>query len=75
MSAIQTRALRKVYPAKDKAPAVVALDALDLEVAEGELFGLLGPNGAGKTTTIGILTTRVRITAGEAIVAGANVVT
>ena len=73
--AIQTRALRKVYPAKEKNPAVVALDALDLDVPEGELFGLLGPNGAGKTTTIGILTTRVRITAGEAIVAGANVAT
>jgi len=36
---------------------------------------MLGPNGAGKTTTIGILTTRVRPTAGEALVAGANVVT
>src|SRR5436305_7166692 len=54
---------------------IVALDALDLTVEEGELFGMLGPNGAGKTTTIGILTTRVRVTAGQAIVAGANVVT
>jgi ABC-2 type transport system ATP-binding protein len=52
---------------------VVALDALDLQVAEGEFFGLLGPNGAGKTTTIGILTTRVRATSGEAFVAGASV--
>jgi ABC-2 type transport system ATP-binding protein len=73
--AIHTRALRKVYPPKDKSPAVVALDALDLDVSDGELFGLLGPNGAGKTTTIGILTTRVRVTAGEAVVAGANVTT
>ena len=40
----------------------------------GEFFGVLGPNGAGKTTTIGILTTRVRLTAGQAIVAGADVV-
>jgi ABC-2 type transport system ATP-binding protein len=53
---------------------IVALDSLDLEVPEGELFGLLGPNGAGKTTTIGILTTRVRATAGQAFVAGADVV-
>ena len=52
---------------------VVALDALDLEIAEGELFGLLGPNGAGKTTTIGILTTRIRATSGTALVAGADV--
>jgi ABC-2 type transport system ATP-binding protein len=53
----------------------VALDALDLEVGEGELFGLLGPNGAGKTTAIGILTTRVVATGGEAFIGGANVAT
>jgi ABC-2 type transport system ATP-binding protein len=42
-------------------------------VRAGEFFGLLGPNGAGKTTTIGILTTRVRPTAGRACVGGADV--
>jgi ABC-2 type transport system ATP-binding protein len=67
--AVVTRSLRNVYGNG----AVAALDALDLTVAEGEFFGMLGPNGAGKTTTIGILTTRVRATAGEAIVAGASV--
>ncbi len=67
--AVITRSLRKVYGNG----AVAALDTLDLAVAEGEFFGMLGPNGAGKTTTIGILTTRVRATGGEAIVAGANV--
>jgi ABC-2 type transport system ATP-binding protein len=76
---IETRALRKVYTVAAKkrgqpGTSVVALDALDLSVGEGELFGLLGPNGAGKTTTIGVLTTRVRPTAGEALVAGHNVV-
>ena len=55
--------------------SVAALDGLDLTVQAGEFFGLLGPNGAGKTTTIGILTTRVRATSGEAFVAGANVAT
>jgi ABC-2 type transport system ATP-binding protein len=55
------------------AGGIVALDGLDLSVREGEFFGLLGPNGAGKTTTIGILTTRVRATSGDALVAGANV--
>jgi ABC-2 type transport system ATP-binding protein len=80
--AIQTTALRKTYkppaagrkaPASAAPPEIVALDGLDLQINQGELFGLLGPNGAGKTTTIGILTTRVRPTAGTAVVAGANV--
>lgn len=62
------RALRASGP-------IVALEGLDLDIAEGEFFGLLGPNGAGKTTTIGILTTRIRATSGSAIVAGANVAT
>jgi ABC-2 type transport system ATP-binding protein len=69
---IRTRVLRKVYPGK--AGGIVALEGLDLDVPAGEFFGLLGPNGAGKTTTIGILTTRVRPTAGEASVGGADVV-
>jgi ABC-2 type transport system ATP-binding protein len=84
-AAIRTRALRKVYPAPKakgkRAPGaapngsgIVALEGLDLDVAAGEFFGLLGPNGAGKTTTIGILTTRVRPSGGEALVEGADVV-
>lgn len=47
---------------------IVALNSLTLDVAPGEIFGLLGPNGAGKSTTVGILTTRVRPTAGSAFV-------
>lgn len=45
---LRLRGLRKAYA------DVVAVDGLDLEVAQGECFGLLGPNGAGKTTTIEI---------------------
>jgi ABC-2 type transport system ATP-binding protein len=52
---------------------VVALDGLDLSVRDGEFFGLLGPNGAGKTTTLGILTTRIHATSGDAFVAGHDV--
>ena len=45
---------------------IVALDGLSLDVPGGELFGLLGPNGAGKSTTVGVLTTRIRPSAGRA---------
>jgi len=45
---------------------IPALDGLSLDVLPGEIFGLLGPNGAGKSTTVGVLTTRVRPTSGQA---------
>src|ERR1700674_4882967 len=45
---------------------ISSLDGLSLEISPGEIFGLLGPNGAGKSTTVGILTTRVRPTSGQA---------
>jgi len=51
-----------------------ALQAVDLHVPEGEIFGLIGPNGAGKTTTIRILTTVEHPTAGEAFIDGVDVV-
>src|SRR5271168_1741208 len=51
---------------KQAKPQIVALDGLTLEIAPGEIFGLLGPNGAGKSTTVGILTTRVKPTGGQA---------
>ncbi|HZD00425.1 MAG TPA: ATP-binding cassette domain-containing protein [Actinomycetes bacterium] len=50
-----------------------AVDGVSFGVRRGEVFGLLGPNGAGKTTTIGVLTTRVRPTAGRALVTGIDV--
>jgi ABC-2 type transport system ATP-binding protein len=71
------RAAGRVASRKSQAAAVagiVALEGLDMEIRAGEIFGLLGPNGAGKTTTVGMLTTRVRPTAGRAFVAGADVV-
>ncbi len=55
---------RKKKPAKKY--EVTALDGVSLEIHPGEIFGLLGPNGAGKSTAVGILTTRIRPTSGEA---------
>ncbi len=69
---IRVAGLRKVYASGGK--EIRAVDGIDLEVGKGEFFGLLGPNGAGKSTTIGMLTTRVVPTAGEAYVAGVDVV-
>src|SRR5947209_15288936 len=67
--AIEVTNLSKRYPGI----ATAALSGISFRVRVGEIFGLLGPNGAGKTTTIGILTTRVRPTSGEALVVGINV--
>ena len=53
---------------------MTAVDGVDLEVAEGEIFSFLGPNGAGKTTTVRMLTTLLRPTGGSATVAGHDVV-
>lgn len=49
---------------------LTAVDRLDLNVEQGEVFGFLGPNGAGKTTTIRMLTALIAPTSGEATVAG-----
>ncbi|HET9543862.1 MAG TPA: ATP-binding cassette domain-containing protein, partial [Acidimicrobiales bacterium] len=53
---------------------VVAVDGVDLQVREGEIYGFLGPNGAGKSTTVRMLTTLLSPTAGSARVAGFDVV-
>jgi ABC-2 type transport system ATP-binding protein len=62
--AVALRQLRKNYD------SVVAVDGIDLEVAQGECFGLLGPNGAGKTTTMEILEGLLEPSGGEVRVFG-----
>ncbi len=51
----------------------LAVDGIDLEVAEGEIYGFLGPNGAGKSTTVLMLTTLLPPTGGSARVAGYDI--
>jgi ABC-2 type transport system ATP-binding protein len=53
---------------KQPKPEIVALDGISLDITPGEIFCLLGPNGAGKSTTVGVLTTRVRPTSGQAFI-------
>ena len=68
MHAITTSGLTKHYG------PIRALDALDISVREGEIFGFLGPNGAGKSTTIRLLLGFLRPTAGEGHVLGLDCV-
>lgn len=62
--AIEARQLTKCFG------PLAAVDALDLEVRRGEIFGYLGPNGAGKTTTIRLCMDFLRPTAGSVAVLG-----
>ncbi len=65
--AVRTVQLRKVFD------ELVAVDALDLEIPRGQVFGLLGPNGSGKTTTIRMLCGLMPPTSGSATVVGFDV--
>jgi ABC-2 type transport system ATP-binding protein len=66
MTAIQVRGLRKSYH------EVAAVDGVDLDIQQGEVFALLGPNGAGKTTTVEILEGHRKRDAGEVSVLGTD---
>lgn len=67
MYAIQTTDLVKRYE------AITAVDKVNLEIPQGELFSLLGVNGAGKTTTIKMLSCLTRPTSGDALVGGYSI--
>ncbi len=64
MALIEVRGLRKTYG------RTVAVDSLDLDVAEGQVVGVLGPNGAGKTTTVECVAGLTRPDGGTVTVAG-----
>ena len=68
MDAIKTIGLTKKY--KD----VVAVEKLNMEIKQGELFALLGVNGAGKTSTIKMLSCLTKPTSGDAFVLGSSIV-
>jgi ABC-2 type transport system ATP-binding protein len=63
--ALELRRLTKRYD-----DGLLALDAVELVVGDGQFFGLLGPNGAGKTTLISAVCNLIRVTAGEALIFG-----
>ena len=73
--AIETVELTKRFPRRRKPrqilrhplhrETITALNGVDLQIKEGELFGILGPNGAGKTTLIKLLCTLILPDAGE----------
>ena len=71
-NAVSVNRLTKIY-ARNSTNSVVALNELNLEVKEGEIFGLLGPNGAGKTTFINILSGTVIKTKGNVNVWGFDI--
>ena len=68
LTAIETNSLTKNFG------TLKAVDSVSLTVEDEEIFGFLGPNGAGKSTTMMILTTLLKPTSGQAIVAGFDVV-
>tara|TARA_Y100000590_G_scaffold291119_1_gene327829 strand:- start:1779 stop:2708 length:930 start_codon:yes stop_codon:yes gene_type:complete len=69
---LSVKNLNKYY-SKNSSNAIKALDDLNLEVKEGEIFGLLGPNGAGKSTFINILAGTVVKTSGAVEIWGFNI--
>ncbi len=66
--AIQIKGLTKIYPPDNR-----AVDALDLNIEEGEIMALLGPNGAGKSTTIRAASTLCGFDEGNVIISGFDV--
>lgn len=69
LNSIETKSLTKSFG------DVIAVNDISFSVEKGEIFGFLGPNGAGKSTTMMILTTLLKPTSGQALIAGFDVMT
>ena len=74
MKAIETQGLRKTFRKGFRRKPAVALDGIEFEMWEGEIFGVLGPNGSGKSTLVRIIATLLIPDAGEVRVFGHDVV-
>ena len=70
---VSIQGLTKVYRSLGASRGVLALDDLNLEINQGEMFAIVGPNGSGKTTTLKILTGLLFPTAGTATIFGRRV--
>ncbi len=64
---IEVKGLTKQYT------KVLAADNVSFDIGEGEIFALIGPNGAGKTTTIRMISTLLKATSGDAVIAGHSI--
>lgn len=79
---VKVEGLRKTFKLSKKQQSIqktkekvkVAVDGLNFEAYEGEIFGILGPNGAGKTTTLRMLSTLIKPDSGDAWIDGSSVV-
>jgi len=69
MSLVEARGLSKSYG------ALKAVDQIDLQVRQGEIFGLVGADGAGKTTTLRLLVGALRPDEGEILICGYEMLT
>jgi ABC-2 type transport system ATP-binding protein len=73
LTAIESKGISKTFKGDLRAKRVRALEGLDFEVGQGEVFGFLGPNGAGKSTAIKILLNLIYPDSGTASILGRDV--